>query len=99
DGGTSGNVGRPSWPNALQVEKMLRITPELAKTERGPISMSGPSTFSMSPNRATLAEKSNRFSSLAAAQPLNILSRPETLNASGSRRLPDGHQPQCPFSH
>src|SRR5208337_670801 len=48
--------------------------------------MSDPSTFSMSPNQATLAEKSIRFSSLAAAQPLNILSRPETLNASGSRR-------------
>jgi hypothetical protein len=60
--------------------------------------MNDPSTFSMSPNQATLAEKSIRFSPLAAAQPLNILSRPETLNASGSRRLPDGHQPQCPFS-
>src|SRR5271157_1037792 len=64
----------------------LTPTTELAKTERGPISMSDPSTFSMSPNQATLAEKSNRFSSLAAAQPLNILSRSETLNASGSRR-------------
>ena len=31
-------------------------------------------------------EKSIRFSPLAAAQSLNILSRPETLNASGSRR-------------
>ncbi len=39
-----------------------------------------------------------RFSPLAATQSLNILSRPETLNASGSRRLPGGHQPQCPFS-
>src|SRR5208337_1892034 len=29
-GGTSGNVGRPSWPNALQVEKMLRITGRVA---------------------------------------------------------------------
>ena len=48
--------------------------------------MSDPSTLSMSPNQATLAEKSIRFSSLAAAQPLNILSRPETLKASGSRR-------------
>ena len=48
--------------------------------------MSDPSTFSMSPNQATPAEKSIRFSPLAAAQPLNILSRPETLNASGSRR-------------
>jgi len=40
----------------------------------------------MAPNRATPAEKSIRFSPPAAAQPLNILSRPETLNASGSRR-------------
>src|SRR5208337_5050791 len=37
------NVGRPSWPNALQVEKMLRITAELPKTGRGPISTIGPS--------------------------------------------------------
>src|SRR5208337_3358827 len=59
----------------------LTPTDELAKTERGPISMSDPSTLSMSPNQATLAEKSVRLSSLAAAQPLNILSRPETLNA------------------
>ncbi len=77
---------------------MLRIAPELAKTERGPISMSGPSIFSMSPNQAIPAEKLIRFSPLAAAQPLNILSRPETLNASGSRRLPDGQQPQCLLS-
>src|SRR5271157_658387 len=41
----------------------------------------------------------NPFSPLADARPLTIRSRPETLNASGSRRLPDGHQPQCPFSH
>ena len=40
----------------------------------------------MSPNQATPAEKSIRFSPLAAAQPLSILSPPETLNASGSRR-------------
>jgi len=64
----------------------LTLTPDLSKTERGPISMSDPSTLSMSPNQATLAEKSIRFSPLAAAPPLNILSRPETLNASGSRR-------------
>ena len=63
----------------------LTPTGELAKTERGPISTSGPS-LSMSPNQATPAEKSIRFSLLAAAQPLNILSRPEALNASASRR-------------
>ena len=65
---------------------MLRFTAELAKTERGPISTSGPSIFSMSPNQAIPADKSIRFSPLAAAQPLTILSWPEALNASGSRR-------------
>ena len=40
----------------------------------------------MSPNQTTLAEKSIRFSPLAAAQPLNILSWPEALNASRSKR-------------
>ena len=64
---------------------MLRITTELAKTERGPISTSGRSIFSMSPNRAISSDKSN-FSSPLAAQPLTILSWPEALNASGSRR-------------
>jgi len=48
--------------------------------------MNGPLYISMSPNQAIPAEKLIRFSPLAAAQPLNILSRPETLNASGSRR-------------
>jgi hypothetical protein len=37
----------------------------------------------MLPNQAVSSDKSIRFSSLAAAEPLNILSRPETLNASG----------------
>jgi hypothetical protein len=52
---------------------MLRITTELAKTERGLISMSGSSIFSMSPNQAIPAEKSIRFSPLAATQPLKTL--------------------------
>ena len=68
------NVGRPSWPNALQVEKMLRIAAELAKTEQGPISTSGASIFSMSPNRAIPSDKSNFSSPHAAPQPLTILS-------------------------
>ncbi len=51
-----------------------------------PISTSGPSVLSMSPNRTFRSVKSNFSSPLAAAQPLNVLSRPETLNASGSRR-------------
>ena len=40
----------------------------------------------MSPNQAIPADKSIGFSSLAAAQPLIILSWPEAVNASGSRR-------------
>jgi len=53
----------------------------------------------MSPNQAIPADKSIRFSSLAAAQPLIILSWPEALNASGSMPcLPDGHTTQCLFS-
>ncbi len=79
--------------------RCLTPTADLAKIERGPISTNGAAIFSMSPNQAIPAERSIRFAPLAAAQPLNILSRPETLNTSGSRRLPDGHQPQCPFSH
>jgi len=38
------------------------------------------------------------FSPLAAARLLTIRSWPEALNTSGSRRLPDGNQPQYPFS-
>jgi len=44
-----------------------------------------PLHLSMSPNRAIFTEKTIRLSSLAAAQPWIILSRPEALNASGSR--------------
>jgi hypothetical protein len=59
---------------------------KVSKTERDPISTSGPSIFSMSPNRAIPAGKSNFSSPLAAAQPLTILSWPEALNVTGSRR-------------
>jgi len=67
-------------------------TAELTKTERGPISTSGPSIFSMSPkfsvlpNQAISSDKSIRFSPLAAARSLTTLSWPEALNARGSRR-------------
>src|SRR5208337_1338111 len=40
---------------------------------------------SMSPNRAIAPERTIRLSSLAAAPPWIILSRPEALNATGSR--------------
>jgi len=45
-----------------------------------------PLYFSMSPNQAIPAEKSIRCSLLAAVGPLIILSWPEALNASRSRR-------------
>jgi hypothetical protein len=67
-------------------------TAELPKTERAPISTSGPSIFSMSPkfsmlpNQAISSYKSIRFSPLAAARRSIILSWPEALNARGSRR-------------
>jgi len=48
---------------------MLRIATGLTKTERGPISTTGLSLFSMSPNRATVSDKANFFSPLAAALP------------------------------
>ncbi len=71
---------------------MLRIAPELPKTERDPISTSGPSIFSMTPkfsvlpNQAISSDKSIRFSPLAAARPLTTLSGQEALKANGSGR-------------
>ena len=67
-------------------------TTELAKTERGPISTSGASIFSMSlifsmlPNQAIPSDKSIPFSPLATARPLTIRLWPEALNARGSGR-------------
>ena len=58
----------------------------IAKAERGPIATSGPSLLVCHRTRRFLQTKSIRFSPLAAAQPLTILSGPETLNASGSGR-------------
>src|SRR5271157_1381553 len=74
-------------------------TPELAKTERGPISTAGPFLFIMSPNRAIASGESNFSSPLTAAQPLTILSWPETLNANGSIpacRMASGWNPRAP---
>ena len=64
----------------------LPPTADLSKSERGSISTSGP-TISVCHQTGRLLQRNRSVSSpLAAAQPLNILSRPETLNASGSRR-------------
>ena len=51
-----------------------------AKAERGPIATSGPSLLVCHRTRLFLQTKSIRFSPLAAAQLLTILSGPETLN-------------------
>ena len=56
------------------------------KDRTGPDLDERPLYLSMSPKQAIPAENLIRFSPLAAAQQFNILSRPETLNASGSRR-------------
>src|SRR5208337_4896150 len=64
----------------------LTPTVESAKTEQGPISTSGPSLFSLSPNQAIASDRLIRFSPPAVARPLTVRSRPEALNASGSRR-------------
>src|SRR5208283_5405563 len=64
----------------------MQPTAELVRTGRDPISTSTPSISVCHRNRRFVQTKSIRFSPLAAAQPLTILSWPEALNASGSRR-------------
>ena len=64
----------------------MQPTAELVKAERDPISTSGPSIQVCHRTRRFLQAKSIRFFPLAAAQPLTILSWPEALKASGSRR-------------
>jgi len=54
----------------------LPQTAGLPKTERGPISTSGPSLFSMSPNQAIVMKKTILFFPLAVAQLLTVLSWP-----------------------
>ena len=64
----------------------------IAKNERGPISTSGASIFSMSlkfsmlPNQEIPSDKSIPFSPLAAARPLTKRLWPEALDARGSKR-------------
>ena len=77
----------------------LTPTAELAKTERGPISRSGPSIFSMSPNQAIPTEKLIRFFPTRRHPIVD-----HSLVPRGAQRqwlqacVPDGHQPQCMFS-
>ena len=90
-----GQVVRDLPPLATAIHRQS----ELAKTERAPISTSGPSIFSMSPNRAIASDKSIRF--------LPARRRPtvdHSLVAGGAQRQglqtcrPDAHQPECLFS-
>ncbi len=67
-------------------DSCMQPTAELVRTKRDPISTSTPFISVCHRNRRFLQTKSIRFSPLAAAQPLTILSWPEALNASGSRR-------------
>src|SRR5271157_4165248 len=80
--GQRGQVVRRPSPTGY----CLTPTADLSKIGRGPISTNGPSILSMSPNQAIPAEKSIRCSLLAAVGPLTILSWPEALNASRSKR-------------
>ncbi len=64
----------------------MQPTAELRQTERDPISTSTPSISVCHRNRRFVQTKSIRFSPLAAAQPLTILSWPEALDAIGLKR-------------
>jgi len=61
-------------PQTLPRWLLLDTDDVLPKTERGPISTSDPSRFSMSPTQAIRADKSNRFYKFTARLPLTILS-------------------------
>ena len=58
----------------------------IGKNRTGPDLHEPPSLFSMAPSQATPSKNQSVSPPLAAAQSLNILSRPETLNAISSRR-------------
>ena len=75
----------PLPPTTLPRWRLHDTDRRLSKTERGPISTSGPS-ISLCPNQAIPAHSSIRSFPLAAAHPLTVLSWPEALHVSGSRR-------------
>ncbi len=66
----------------------LMPTPELGKSQRGPISTSDPSTLSMSPNQVIFTDKTICSPPLAAAHPLTVLSWPRRSTPV----LPRGHE-------
>jgi len=69
-------------------------TSELGKSERDPISTSGPSLYivtpecSMLPNQAVSSDKSIRFCPRAAARSLTIRGGPQALDANAPERPP-----------
>ena len=74
-------------PRPFPAGYCLPPTAELRKIEWARSGRADPlSLFYYAPNQAIPAEKSIRCSLLAAVGPLTILSWPEALNASGSRR-------------
>jgi len=80
-------------------------TTELAKTERSPISTSGPSIFSMSPkfsmlpNQAIPSDKSIRSSPARRRPTVDHSHAAGAAQRQGLQaRLPNGYQPQCQFS-
>ena len=95
---TAGTSGvRPA--QTLPLASCMQPTAELVMTERDPISMSGSSIFSMSPNQAIPTEKLIRFFPTRRRPTVD-----HSLVPRGAQRqwlqacLPDGRQPQCLLS-
>jgi len=80
--GPAGSGRAQTLPRWLLPDTDMRIV----KDRTGPDLDERPVYFSMSPNRAIPSDKSNFSSPHAAARPLTIRSRPEALNAKGSKR-------------
>ncbi len=83
----------------LPLAYCMQPTAELTKVEQDPISTSGASIFSMSPNQAIPTEKLIRFFPTRRHPIVD-----HSLVPRGAQRqwlqacVPDGHQPQCMFS-
>ena len=76
----------PLPPKALPRCLLPDTDRRIAKDRTGPDRDEHPLYFIMSPNQAIPAHKSIRSFPLAAAHPSKVLSWPEALHASGSRR-------------
>src|SRR5271157_5770832 len=80
--GTSGSGRAQTLPRCLLPDTDSRFGKDLTGPDLDERSLS----FSMAPNRATPTEKSIGLCSLATVGPQTILSWPDLLTASGSRR-------------